>query len=218
MDDDETTRSVRRLRPDTGWARSPAGQGLLERSVRRADGIPASPSGPTRRPVVLAVAAAGGLGLTFVGLSAFGILTFGPSPVPEATGRTVTMESSFVIDVTSLPAVLAYTDTVFVGRVEAIEGQDADDGWTFATVRVIERVAGISPDVVTVRQRGYVDDNGTTHVTEAQAIVGAGRSYVFALSDEPDSDVYTVVAGPHGAVDAGPDVERLLRSYRAARR
>ena len=216
MDDDEALRSLRRARPADGWSRSPAGQAVLERTLRPTHQAVAAESPVWRRTGARVLAATAACGALVLALYASGTLSPGVDQPPEATGRVVVMDGGYALDVTRLPVVLAYAGTAFVGRVEQVKGQDEDGGWTYARVAVTQSIVGSVPDTVTIRQSGYVDESGTTHLTEDQPLVVAGRDYVFAASAEPDSETYTVVAGPHGAVDPGADLDALIRTYRDA--
>lgn len=214
--DNDLDQRVRAQRPRPGWTSTKEGVQALEtigapqREDRR--------SGP-RRTWLLAVAA--GLVVVAVGAT-LAIRTLGPAAdmaAPRPTnGTVVTIEQGLTYDAEDLGAVMANTDTVFVGTVLDTTGRDEDAGWTTFTVAVEETIAGQPPAQVRVRQHGYVDRQGTLHIIENQKLVDVGSSYVFATNDEPSLDVYTVAPGPWATRPTEPAGRAaLVQEYQNAR-
>lgn len=216
MNNDDLNLRVRAQRPRDGWTTTAEGVqtwasiGEQQESSGRSRG---------RRTWVLAVAA--GLVVAVAGVT-LAVRSFGPGSdvaAPRPTnGTVVTLEQGLAYDADDLTAVMANTDTVFVGRVTKTISRDEDAAWTTFTVAVVETVAGAPAAQVSVRQHGYVDRQGTLHIIENQMLVDEGASYVFAANGEPSLDVYTVAPGPWAARPTEPEgQDKLVQQYRAAR-
>lgn len=214
--DDELDQRIRAQRPRAGWTMTSDGVrawdavGDPRRGGRRSDG------GRSWHPAVAA-----GLAVVAIAAAMLAFRGFGPSAdvaTPRPTnGSVVTIEQGLTYDAENLPVVMANTDTVFVGTVLGTAERDEDAGWTTFAVSVAEPIAGQPTAEVQVRQRGYVDRQGTLHIIEDQSLVEVGGTYMFATNYEPSLDVYTVAPGPWAARPTEPEGQAtLVEQYEAA--
>ena len=128
MNNDDLNLRVRAQRPRDGWTTTAEGVqtwasiGEQQESSGRSRG---------RRTWVLAVAA--GLVVAVAGVT-LAVRSFGPGSdvaAPRPTnGTVVTLEQGLAYDADDLTAVMANTDTVFVGRVTKTISRDEDAAWT----------------------------------------------------------------------------------------
>jgi hypothetical protein len=221
MTDDELDRRLRAQRPRAGWAESDSGSAVLERIRTAEHEADDEPEDEPRRPWVRRALVAAAAVLLLAGAAVTVRQLTGPDDLTArpTNGQTVQLDQGgYAYDVTSLPVVLAHNDTVFAGRVDAITDRDESEGWTSYRVEVIATVKGSPPAEVAVRQRGYVDEDGTSHVSGRQPILEVGRAYLLATSAEPGGEVYTVAPGEHAARVATDDrqLDALIDAYQRA--
>lgn len=212
--DNDLDQRVRTQRPRSGWTATSEGMRTWE-VIQDSHGH----VGPAVRARLFAVAAA--LAVAVVGVT-FAIRALGPAydvATPRPTnGGVVTIGQGTTYDAEDLQAVMANTDTVFVGTVLTVTDRDEDAAWTTHAVAVKETIAGQPPTEIKVRQHGYVDRQGTVHIIENQALIEVDRTYVFATNHEPSLDVYTVAPGPWAARPTEPEGQPVLvKRYRDAR-
>ncbi|WP_034271294.1 hypothetical protein [Haloechinothrix halophila] len=206
------------------WPASPRGEAVRAAVLQRvADGDkPADTTDPwidrwrrSRRLRVVGVAAAVVV-VAVAGALAVTQLVGGDSAVNQATGQTQPLSPSYGFDVTHLPTLLEHADGAFVGDVEALLSDNEDDQTRSYRVRVVERIIGDLPVDMTVRQNGYVDDNGITHQLPDQTMLQEKQRYLLVIGDVDSEPI--VMAGPL-ATQPVPNAERqaeLVARYRDA--
>ncbi|MFT4166248.1 MAG: hypothetical protein QM650_13495 [Microlunatus sp.] len=142
----------------------------------------------------------------------------GVSAPRPTNGQVVTIEQGLAYDASNLHAVMDNTDTAFVATVLAVTDRDEDDFSTTFRVELKETIDGVPSSQPLVRQRGYVDRQGTLHIIEGQSLLEVGRTYVFATVAEPSLDLYEIAPGPHAARPLElSEIPTIMNEYRAAR-
>ncbi|TDO27505.1 hypothetical protein EV643_1589 [Kribbella sp. VKM Ac-2527] len=220
MTEDDLDQRIRSQRPRPGWATSHSGAAVLDRVLKTAAG-PAAARGRRVTPIrVLAAAAAAAVVVAGAVVGARELRSGDDLSARPTNGTTETIQQGYAYDVISLPVVMANTDTVFAGKVVGIAARDESDGWTTYRVQLLRTVKGTPPDEVQTRQRGYIDENGTSHIGDRQPLVEIGKIYMFATNHESAQNVYTVAPGLHGARQAANDrqIAELATQYAKAAR
>ncbi|MFB6722528.1 hypothetical protein ACFCV3_20290 [Kribbella sp. NPDC056345] len=219
MNDDDLQRRIRAQKPRPGWAGGAEGRAVLEGVLNSSVEEPSPPAG-RRRGRLVAVAAVVVV-VAVGGVAGFRMVRSGDDvSVRPSNGRTEVIQQGYAYDVTKLPVVMANTSTVVSGKVLAITARDESGGWTVVRVQVLQSIKGAAPAEVRMRQRGYVDESGTTHIIDKQQLVEVGGTYLFATNHEVAEDVYTVAPGPYGASRAADEahLKELTDLYSAAAR
>jgi hypothetical protein len=134
----------------------------------------------------------------------------------EPNGQVVPLDAGYAYDVTDLEVVMANTDTVFVGKVSGVDGVDETTQMTEYQVEPTQVLEGSDlGDAIKVRQLGYIDGGGVSHIIEGQALLKPGETYMFAASHE--AELYTIPPGPHSAklITSAEQKDDLVRTYSA---
>lgn len=220
MTEEDLDQRIRAQRPRPGWAAGHSGAAVLDRILKTAAGS-AAVRGRRVTPVrVLAAAAAVVIVIAGAVVGARELRSGDEVSARPTNGATETIQQGYAYDVTNLSVVMANTDTVFAGKVVGIVARDEADGWTTYRVQRLRTVKGTPSDEVQARQRGYIDEDGTSHITDRQPLVEIGKTYMFATNHEPARNVYTVAPGPYGARQAANErqIAELVTQYAQAAR
>lgn len=205
MKTDELTRRIRELRPPKGWSKSLDGQRSLHRAVQapkyaQGETVAFAPKVRSRAPLAIAAAVLVAVGTVVVSAQLLQSPTSNLTGPRPSNGQTVTLEGSYAFDVTDLNVVMENTSHVFVGRVTDFKSIDESTGITQYIVDPLETVKGSElVSEITVGQLGYIDEDGTSHVSEGQPLLSIGRTYLLATNSDGEGSTFTISAGPFGA-------------------
>ncbi|TEA06287.1 hypothetical protein [Mycobacteroides salmoniphilum] len=104
-------------------------------------------------------------------------------------------------------------DNVFVGKVQASEGQHVErkDLYSLFTVHVVTNLKGQLSGDVTVSQIGG-NFNGTECLQNNDEILSIGKTYLFTTIYSKNIDKHFVAASNYGDVELSPDDVATLHS------
>lgn len=209
---------LRQIRPTdpVDWAESVEGRRVLDDTLATAREPRRRPLPRPRRNLALAACA-----LTLVAAAGALLLidrSGAPLQNPPDTARTATIAGSYAYDVNDLSALMQHADQVFVATVVAVTSNDEEDATRTYRVSVTLSVQGSTTGETQVRQRGYVDGDGTVYVSQDQPMLKTGRTYLIAAGSQPTSGPLFVQPGPHAVIEitSTGQADQLAQRYRTA--
>jgi hypothetical protein len=129
-----------------------------------------------------------------------------------------TIQTSYSFDVTNKQKLMTFGEAAFTGTVLGVARTDEANSTTVWRVSVKNSFKGAAAPTILVRQLGYVDGGGRSHVAEDQPLLVAGAEYLMVTTRDATSGEYTLVSGPAASVraDSAAQQKVLVQAYSAA--